>query len=148
MGSLDQCLFLPSTISYLGPHYEMNEEQNQDSSFGNGKDHDLGHIYNLVDGLIGNLGLDSVKTVETFNNLHLPLGLSSGLQTFPGQGFNDNLSLFLSLVNGDGSILPSLWPPPLAPQFPVIGWELLPSGPMQMVVCRFIFLVLLQFLTS
>ena len=120
----------------------MNEEQSQDSSFGNGKDHDLGHIYNLVDGLIGNLGPDSVKTVETFNNLHLPLGLSSGLQTFPVQLF------FLSLVNGDGSILPSLWPPPLAPQFPVIGWELLPSGPMQMVVCRSIFLVLLQFLTS
>ena len=146
MGSLNQCLFLPSTISYLGPHYDMNEEHNQDSSFGNGEDRDLGHIYNLAEGLIGNLGPDSVETVETvetFDDLHLPLGSNSGLQTFPGQGFNDDLSLFLSLVNGDGSILSSLGPPPLAPQFPVIGWELLPSGPTQMVVCGFIFLVLL-----
>ena len=148
MGSLNQCLFLLSTISYLGPHYNMNKEHNRDSSFGNGKDHDLGHIYNLVDGLIGNLGPDSVKTIETFDDLHLPLGSNSGLQTFPGQGFNDNLSLFLLLVNGDGSIQSSLGPPPLAPQFPVIGWELLPSGLTQMVVCEFIFLVLLWFLTS
>ena len=118
----------------------MNEEHNQDSSFGNGEDRDLGHIYNLADGLIGNLGSDSVETIKTFDDLHLPLGLNSGLQTFPGQGFNNDLSLFLSLVNGDGSILS---PPPLALQFPVIGWELLPSGPMQMVACGFIFLVLL-----
>ena len=143
MGSLDQCLFLLSTISYLRPHYNMNKEHNQDSSFGNGKDHDLGHIYNLVDGLIGNLGPDSVKTAKTFDDLHLPLGSNSGLQTFPGQGFNNDLSLFLSLVNGDGSILSSLGPPPLAPQFLVIGWELLPSGPTQMMVCGFIILVLL-----
>ena len=45
----------------------MNEEHNQDSSFGNGEDCDLGHIYNLTDGLIGNLGPDSVKTIKTFD---------------------------------------------------------------------------------
>ena len=64
IGLLGQWLFLPSTIFYLRPHYNMNENQNQDSSFGSGEVHDLDPIYNLVDRLLGGLGPLSVETVD------------------------------------------------------------------------------------
>ena len=139
IGLLDQCLFLPSTIFYLRPHYDMNENQNQDSSFGSGEVHDLDPVHNLVDGLLGGSGPLSVETVD---DLLWPLGSDSGLQTFPYEGFDDSFTYLRSLLDGDSSILPPLGQQPLAPQLPVIGWELLPTGPTQMLVCSFIFLLL------
>ena len=123
----------------------MNKNQNQDSSFGSGEVHDLDPIHNLVDGLLGGLG---PLSVETFDDLLWPLGSDSGLQTFPYEDFDDSFAYLQSLLNGDSSILPPLGPQPLVPQLPVIGWELLPTSLMQMLICSFIFLVLPQLLTS
>ena len=117
----------------------MNENQHQDSSFGSGEVCDLDPVYNLVDRLFGGSGPLSVKTV---NDLLWPLGSDSGLQTFPYEGFDDSFTYLRSLLNGDSSILPPLGPQPLVPQLLVIGWELLPTGLTQMLVCSFIFLVL------
>jgi len=100
-------------------------------------------IFNLRDGLLGGSG-PGPDSVETVDDLLAPLESSYGSETFPSQSFDDNFDFIQSLLDEDSFVLPPLGPQPLAPQFPVIGWELLPTGPTQMLVCSSILLVFLR----